>query len=132
MFVFGTGATLSTIHVSYRVFAGCCVIGGLKLVILLVAEMFSTGKRYPMLLLALAGFFCTLFVWFAVRVEGKQFTFLDRIAATFAPLLMYWSSRSWQTELVTASQLILVLGLLLTAGLTTHRPLAHDSRWLMK
>jgi len=102
------------------------------MIFLLAGEMFSASARYPRLLLVLAVFICALFVWFAVRVEGKRFTFLDRIAATFAPLLMYWSSRSEQSALEITIELALALGLLLAAGLATHRALASDSKWLMK
>jgi len=131
MLGFGMAETMCTIHVSYRLFAGCCVIGALKLFILLAAEMVSASTRYPMLLLVVAVFFCALFVWFAVRVEGKQFTLLDRFAATFAPLLMYWASRSGQSALVITIELALALTLLLLAGLAPHRSLPSDSKWLM-
>lgn len=129
--VLGSSATLCAAHVSYRLFAGGCVIGTLKAVFLLVIGMFSSHVRYPRLELVLFAFFGALFVWFAVRVEGKQFNIVDRIAATFAPLLLYWSSRAGRSVLVIAIQLALVLVLLLAAGLTHHRRLPADSKWLM-
>jgi hypothetical protein len=110
---------------------GCCVIGSLKAVFLLVLEMFSSRVRYPRLGLVLLAFFGALFVWFAVQVEGKQFNVLDRIAVSFAPWPLYWSSREGYSVFVIAIQLALVLVLLLAAGLIHHRRLPADSKWLM-
>lgn len=130
--VLGSAATLCTVHVSYRLFAGCCVIGALRLIFLLATEVFYANVRYPRQSLFLGFLFCALFVWFAIKVEGMQFTVLDRIAATFAPLLLYWSSRSGQSVSVIAVQLTVVLVLLLAAGLTRHKHLPSDSKWLLR
>ena len=133
MLALGVVATLSTVHVSYRLLTGFCVIGVIKMVFLLLVELFSKNARYPPpSSLALAILSCMLFVWFALRVEGKQFTVLDRIAATFAPLLMFRSSNAGQTVLAIAIQLTSALVLLVTAGITQHKHLPATSKWLLR